>query len=849
MTGGSARRFGAAALAVAFLVVVVGQAGADDAQKLSISGPTSIPEGDTATYTVSLTDGADDDAEVNFNAAPGSGTSASDITVAPDKLIVPKGGSKTFTVTANEDTTDEGSESFNATISGPVRATIEGSGSVTTAIVDDDNAPSLAISGPAPIEEGATNASYTVAITGVSESTVTANYATANGTATAGQDYDARNGPLSWAPGDTNSKTIVVPIREDTLDENDETFTVTLSGAVNATIATGTATTTITDDDAEVAVGTVSNITVVEGNTGLVDAAITVTLSAASGKTVTVPYATAPASASEGSDYEHKTGNYVFPPGDVSETVVFKVKGDTLFEPDETFSVVLTDPINGAPGPDMRGEITIDDDDSTPTPTLTNPSILEGNSGLVDMVFEATLAAPHSAVTFNYRTVADTANTTDFDAASGSKLFPANSTTTATKVPITVKVKGDLLDEVDETLKLELLNNSDVVVRTATGTIRNDDNNSKLSIDDASSEEPGTMTFTVTLSAASAREVKVDWATADGTATAGADYTAGAGGLTFAPGELTKTIGVAVLGDSTTEENETVKVNLSNPSGIPANNVLDGQGDGTIIDRNAPPSLSISDAIAREGAGATFTVTLAGTTLRTVTVSFNTIEATAKAGTDFSARTGTLSFAPGESSKSITITVLDDTASEPTEDFFVGIGDAVNATITKNRGLGAIEASDQVPLPPTTDPRPPIGTPVSVLVPRMILGPRTVTIGLNGIARMLVTCQRVSPIGCAGTVELERATKPLLKLGKKTFTVKKGGKGYASIKLSARTLAILRKSKTGALRAKVVVIVKTNTKKTMRVSPGVITLKGTKAFLKAKPKKPAAPPTQVVVDP
>ena len=116
------------------------------------------------------------------------------------------------------------------------------------------------------------------------------------------------------------------------------------------------------------------------------------------------------------------------------------------------------------------------------------------------MVFEATLTAPHSAVTFNYRTVADTANTTDYDAASGSKLFPANSTTTATKVPITIKVKGDLLDELDETLKLELLNNNDVVVRIATGTIRNDDDNSKMSISDASADEPGTMTFTVTLS-------------------------------------------------------------------------------------------------------------------------------------------------------------------------------------------------------------------------------------------------------------------------------------------------------------------------------------------------------------
>ena len=105
--------------------------------------------------------------------------------------------------------------------------------------------------------------------------------------------------------------------------------------------------------------------------------------------------------------------------------------------------------------------------------------------------------------------------------------------------------------------------------------------------------------------------------------------------------------------------------------------------------------------------------------------------------------------------------------------------------------------------------------------------------------------RRSSPIGCAGTVELERAVKPLLKLGKKTFTVKKGAKGYASIKLTPRALKLLRKN--GTLRAKVIVMVKTSAK-TMKVSPGIITLKGTKALMKAKPK-PAAPPTQVLVDP
>ena len=127
----------------------------------------------------------------------------------------------------------------------------------------------------------------------------------------------------------------------------------------------------------------------------------------------------------------------------------------------------------------------------------------------------------------------------------------------------------------------------------------------------------------------------------------------------------------------------------------------------------------------------------------------------------------------------------------------------------------------------------------------MILGPRTVSIGANGLARMLVTCQKLSPIGCAGSVELERATKPLLKLGKKTFTVKKGTKGYASIKLNLKTLKLLQKN--GTMRAKVIVLVKTSTK-TMKVSPGIITLKATRALKNAK-LKPPAPSTKVVVDP
>ncbi len=842
----------AGAALLACFVVLAGPASADNDQKFVITGPATVDEGETATYKVTLTEGTDDDGTVQFNAAPSGTTSASDYSITPGTLTVPEGsGGATFTVQANEDSANEPNEPFTVTISNPVRGTIE-TAAVTTTINDDDPTPAIAISGPAPIAEGNTNASYTVSLSAPSASTVTVHYATANGSATAGAtaDYAATSGDLSWAPGNTADKSIVVPIREDTLDEIDETFTVTLSSPSGATISTATATTTITDDDDEVAVGTVSDVTVTEGNTGTVDASVTVTLSAASGKTVTVPYATAPGTATEGTDYEAKSGSYVFAPGDTSETVVFKVKGDTLFENDEKFSVVLTDPTNGAPGTDMRGEVTITDDDSTPIPTLTNPSVVEGNSGLINLVFEASLAAPHPAVTFNFRTVAETADTSDFEAQSGSKTFPANSGTTATKVPITIKVKGDLLDELDETMKLELLNNNDAVVRSATGTIKNDDDNSKLSISDSTADEPGTMKFTVTLAPASGRPVKVNWASADGTAVAPGDYTGGGGELTFAPGEVTKTIELAVAGDAVNEPNETLKVTLSGPS---CAGLLDEEGVGTIVDKNAPPSLSIGDTSTREGTGATFTVTLAGTTLQTVTVRFNTADGTAKAGSDYSARTGSLSFAPGEKTKTITVTVLDDADSEPVEEFAVVIQDPTPAgvAITKARGDGSIEASDRSldppsNTPPTGTPQNQPNTPRTQLVPRMILGPRTVTVGVNGLARMQVNCQRISPIVCAGTVELERAAKPLLKLGKKTFSVKKGTKAYASVKLTPRALTALRKGKT--MRVKVIVLVKTSTK-TMKVSPGIITLKATKALLKAKPKSTAPTPPRVIVDP
>jgi hypothetical protein len=712
----------------------------------------------------------------------------------------------------------------------------------------DDPAFSVA---PGSVTEGAAGNEITFDVTFTDpapEGGYTLSYSVTHGTTT-NADFDgAMTGNVGVAAGGTTA-TIKLKVVNDALDEAPETFTLNVS---KETGASDTATGTINDNDAAPVATINSAADVPEGNTGATNkATFTVTLSAVSGRDARVNYATVDNSARVADqDYVPASSFVTIPAGQRSKTFDITVTGDVKPESDETFFVILTQLDETATvGEPHQGAANIKDDDDKPTITIADAQMLENGPPVPpNVAFTVKLSkATTQPVTMLASTSDGTAiGGTDYDVKSGATITfaPGDPLTKTFSVPI----KSDTLDEPNETFNVTLSAPAGATIAdgAAVGTILDDDNVSAFSITDASADEPSsgtaTMTFTVTLAPASKRTVRVAYDTADGTASALSDYTASSGTLEFEPDQTTKTITVPIQGDTINEENETLAVNLTSPAGA---KIGDGQGQGTIIDKNAPPSLSISDAITREGQGATFTVTLAGTTLRTVTVSFNTIEATAKAGSDFAARSGTLTFAAGEKAKTITVTVLDDTAPEPTEDFFVGIGDAVNATITKNRGLGAIEGSDQVAQPPTTDPKKPVAKPASVLVPRMILGPRTVSIGVNGIARMLVTCQKLSPIRCAGTVELERAARPLLKLGKKTFTVTKGAKGYASIKLSAKTLKLLRKN--GTMRAKVIVLVKTSTK-TMKVSPGIITLKPTKAFLNAKPK-PAAPPTKVVVDP
>ncbi|MBI1917143.1 MAG: hypothetical protein HYS12_20755 [Planctomycetes bacterium] len=207
-----------------------------------------------------------------------------------------------------------------------------------------------------------------------------------------------------------------------------------------------------------------------------------------------------------------------------------------------------------------------------------------------------------------------------------------------------------------------------------------------------------TAVFTVTRAGPVDQTATVDFITADGTAMAGKDYVATAGTLTFIAGEASKTITVTVLGDRVDESDETFLVRLSNASNAVLANT---QAVGTIVDNDPPPALTINDVTMKEGNSGTtyfvFTISLSAVSEKTVTVNFAVGDGTATGygpNADYYAQTGILTFAPGETTKTISIAVFGDKRKEANETFFVNLSGAVNASILDGQGLGTILNDD-----------------------------------------------------------------------------------------------------------------------------------------------------------
>jgi hypothetical protein len=198
----------------------------------------------------------------------------------------------------------------------------------------------------------------------------------------------------------------------------------------------------------------------------------------------------------------------------------------------------------------------------------------------------------------------------------------------------------------------------------------------------------------VTLSAAAAGPVTVNFATANGTATAGSDYTATSGTLTFAPGTTTRNVTVSITGDTAIEADETFFVNLS---GAVGGTIGDNQGLGTITNDDFA-AISVGDASVVEGNTGTVDllapVTLSQPSPSQVTVAFATADDTATAGSDYTATSGVLTFAPGTTALNVTVSVIGDTTVEANETFFVNLSAPTNATILDGQGLETITDDD-----------------------------------------------------------------------------------------------------------------------------------------------------------
>jgi hypothetical protein len=258
---------------------------------------------------------------------------------------------KTFTVVILDDGVySSPNKTFSVTLSGPTgSATL---GSPTTAvvtIVDTDNPGTVQLGAATySVGEAAGSVTITATRTGGAYGAAAVNYATSDGTATAGSDYTAANGTLNWASGDSAAKTFTITILDDTTKESSENLGVTLSGATGATLGSpATASVTIIDDDDPGSIQFSAAAYSANENAG--SATITVTRTGGARGAVSVTYATADGTATDGADYTGTTSTLSWTDNDsAAKTFTVTIIDDVTKEPNETVNLSLSGVTGGA---------------------------------------------------------------------------------------------------------------------------------------------------------------------------------------------------------------------------------------------------------------------------------------------------------------------------------------------------------------------------------------------------------------------------------------------------------------------------------------------------------------------
>ena len=564
-----------------------------------------------------------------------------------------------------------GADSFTYTVSDGNGGSDTATATITVAAVND---------APVAVDDTATtseNAAVTVAAPGV-----LGNDSDVDGDAlSAGSASDPAGGSVALNADGSFTYT------PDAGFSGTDTFTYTAS---DGRAGTDTATVTMTVTPPPAATGpttlSVSSVDVFEGNSGTTEAVFTVTRSGDASGTTTVTHKTSGGTATAGTDYTAILASpLTFGPGETSKQVTVNVTGDTAPEKAETFSLTISGPPKGTLLGDPSGAGTILNDDDAAYLSAENVVVSEGNAGATSGSFTVTRSGNTSAEsTVKAKVGGGTATAgADYTAVAEQTLTFAAGDTSET---VTFDVLGDTAPEANETFNLALsLPSAGTTVADASTTAYIDDDDgttaapastffsvNSLSLNEGDSGTSAA-TFTVTRYGSTTTEQVVSYKTSAATATAGVDFTAATGPITFGPGETTKTVTIDVIGETAPEKDETFNLTLF---GQPRGTLLgDAAGTATIINDDGASYVAVSNVHTAEGSAANtveVTVTRSGNTTSPATVKAKTGGGTATPGGDYNTITEVVvSFGAGETTKTVTVTVNGDTAVEPNETFNV----------------------------------------------------------------------------------------------------------------------------------------------------------------------------------
>ena len=663
---------------------------------------------------------------VDYSTSDGSATAGSDYLSASGSLTFAAGAtSQTFTVAIIDDGDYEGDETINLALSNPfptdVGATLGDPATAVLTIAEDEPPPpgSLQFSEPTyTVTENGVTATITVDRVGGSFGNVGVNYTSSDGTASAGSDYTAVSGSLSFADGVT-SQTFTIDIIDDADFEGDETVNLALSdptGGANLGSQTS-AVLTIAEDDPTPPVGSLQfsapTYTVREND---VTETITVARVGGSFGTVGVDYASSGGSARAGSDYTAVSGSLSFADGVTSQTFTINILDDADYEGDETVNLALSNPTGGASlGAPASAVLTIAEDEPTPpvgSLQFSAPTYTVVENGVTARITVTRVDGSFGTVAVNYATSDGTANVgSDYTAASGSLTF-ADGVTSQT---FTVDIINDADYEGDETVNLVLSNPTGGAglgaPASAVITIAEDDpvppaGSLQFSAPAYTVAENGvTATISVSRVGGSFGTVGVSYTSGDGTATAGSDYTAVSGSLSFADGVTSQTFTIDILDDVEYEGDETVNLVLSNPSGgaglgSPASAVLTIAEDEPIPPAGSLQFSAPTYTVTENGVTASITVTRVGGSFGTVGVEYASGDGTAIAGSDYTAVIGSLSFADGVTSQTFTIDILDDADYEGDETVNLALSNPSGGAGLGSPASAVLTIAEDEPVPP-----------------------------------------------------------------------------------------------------------------------------------------------------